>query len=101
MRTTSQPLAVNPSISACSRIGELTRPGLGGGEEDRHRGHLGAGQGRERRARRIEGEGDGSLAYWRDAHWAFFSRECARIGRAPSEAMPVVCSVFEVLAIVR
>ena len=48
----------------------------------------------------IEGEGDGSLAYWRDAHWAFFSRECARIGRAPSEAMPVVCSVFEVLAIV-
>jgi uncharacterized protein YhfF len=46
----------------------------------------------------IEGEGDGSLAYWRDAHWAFFSRECARIGRAPSEAMPVVCSVFEVLA---
>ena len=49
----------------------------------------------------IEGEGDGSLAYWRDAHWAFFSRECARIGRAPSEAMPVVCSVFEVLAIVR
>lgn len=49
----------------------------------------------------IEGEGDGSLAYWRDAHWAFFSRECARIGRAPSEAMPVVCSMFEVLAIVR
>lgn len=49
----------------------------------------------------IEGEGDGSLAYWRDAHWAFFSRECARIGRAPSESMPVVCSVFEVLAIVR
>ena len=48
----------------------------------------------------IEGEGDGSLAYWRDAHWAFFSRECARIGRAPSEAMPIVCSVFEVLAIV-
>jgi uncharacterized protein YhfF len=48
----------------------------------------------------IEGEGDGSLAYWRDAHWAFFSRECARIGRAPSEAMPVVCSVFEVLDVV-
>ncbi|MEO6060890.1 MAG: ASCH domain-containing protein [Thermoflexales bacterium] len=48
----------------------------------------------------IEGEGDGSLAYWRDAHWAFFSRECVRIGRAPSEAMPVVCSVFEVLSVV-
>jgi uncharacterized protein YhfF len=45
----------------------------------------------------IEGEGDGSLEYWRKAHWAFFSRECQRIGRRPTEAMPVVCSVFEVL----
>lgn len=47
----------------------------------------------------IEGEGDGSLAYWRDAHWAFFSRECHRLGREPSESMPVVCSVFEVLQV--
>jgi uncharacterized protein YhfF len=45
----------------------------------------------------IEGEGDGSLEYWRRAHWAYFSRECRRIGREPTEAMPVVCSVFEVL----
>ena len=45
----------------------------------------------------IEGEGDGSLSYWRQGHWAFFSRECARIGRQPSENMPVVCSVFELL----
>jgi uncharacterized protein YhfF len=45
----------------------------------------------------IEGEGDGSLEYWRRAHWAFFSRECKRIGREPAESMPVVCSVFEVL----
>jgi uncharacterized protein YhfF len=45
----------------------------------------------------IEGEGDLSLTYWRDAHWAFFTRECARIGRTPSETMPVVCCVFEVL----
>ena len=45
----------------------------------------------------IEGEGDGSLEYWRLAHWAFFSRECKRIGREPVESMPVVCSVFEVL----
>lgn len=44
-----------------------------------------------------EGEGDGSLEYWRKAHWAFFSRECRRIGREPAETMPVVCSVFEVL----
>jgi len=45
----------------------------------------------------IEGEGDGSLEYWRLAHWAYFSRECKRIGREPSESMPVVCCVFEVL----
>jgi uncharacterized protein YhfF len=45
----------------------------------------------------IEGEGDLSLAYWREAHWTFFSRECERLGRAPSEQMPVVCGVFEVV----
>ena len=45
----------------------------------------------------IEGEGDGSLEYWRKGHWAFFSRECLRIGREPEEGMPVICSVFEVL----
>jgi uncharacterized protein YhfF len=46
----------------------------------------------------LEGEGDGSLDYWREVHWNFFSRECARIGREPREDMPVVCSVFELLA---
>ena len=45
----------------------------------------------------IEGEGDGSLEYWRRAHWSFFGRECIRIAREPSQSMPVVCSVFEVL----
>lgn len=45
----------------------------------------------------IEGEGDGSLAYWREGHWAFFARECAKIGRRPSEHMPVVCSTFTLL----
>ena len=48
----------------------------------------------------IEGEGDGSLAYWRRAHDAFFGRECARIGRTPAPDMPVVCCVFELLAAV-
>ena len=48
----------------------------------------------------IEGEGDGSLEYWRTAHWAFFSRECARIGRDADERMPVVCAIFEVLDVV-
>ena len=47
----------------------------------------------------IEGEGDGSLSYWRQAHWSFFSRECSRISREPTESMPVVCSVFEVLSV--
>lgn len=45
----------------------------------------------------IEGEGDGSLATWRQGHWNFFSRECRRIGREPAESMPVICNVFEVL----
>lgn len=44
-----------------------------------------------------EGEGDGSLAYWRQAHWSYFTRECRRLGREPSEAMLVVCCIFEVL----
>lgn len=44
-----------------------------------------------------EGEGDLSLASWRRGHWAFFSRECAAIGREPSMQMPVVCSDFDVL----
>ena len=49
----------------------------------------------------IEGEGDGWLEYWRTAHWAFFSRECERLGREPSERMPVVCSVFELISVIR
>ena len=45
----------------------------------------------------IEGEGDGSLDYWRKGHWNFFSRECRRIGKEPTKTMPVICNVFEVL----
>jgi uncharacterized protein YhfF len=45
----------------------------------------------------IEGEGDGSLEYWRRGHWNFFSRECKRIGRQPVKNMPVICCIFEVL----
>lgn len=47
-----------------------------------------------------EGEGDGTLEYWRKAHWAFFARECERIGRVPSHTMPVVCSSFDVVNVV-
>lgn len=44
-----------------------------------------------------EGEGDKSLDYWLKAHWAYLGRECARIGRAPGQRMPVVCERFEVV----
>lgn len=46
-----------------------------------------------------EGEGDKSLAYWREAHWAFFTRECAEIGREPSPRMPILCERFRVVYI--
>ncbi len=41
-----------------------------------------------------EGEGDGSLDYWRAAHWAYFSRRCEALGRAPSIDMPVILERF-------
>jgi lipopolysaccharide/colanic/teichoic acid biosynthesis glycosyltransferase/uncharacterized protein YhfF len=44
-----------------------------------------------------EGEGDLSLEYWRQAHWRFFGRSCARIGRQPDKKMPVVCERFRVI----
>jgi uncharacterized protein YhfF len=44
-----------------------------------------------------EGEGDGSLEHWRTGHWAYFERECARLGKKPSADMPVVCEAFKVV----
>jgi uncharacterized protein YhfF len=44
-----------------------------------------------------EGEGDGSLSYWRATHWAYFERVCARIGRQVDRVMPVVCEHFKVI----
>jgi uncharacterized protein YhfF len=44
-----------------------------------------------------EGEGDGSLRQWQAEHWAYFGRECLRIGRSPDPGMPVVCERFEVV----
>lgn len=41
-----------------------------------------------------EGEGDGSLAFWREAHTRYFTRECNRIGRVFVEDMPVACERF-------
>ncbi|HYP71172.1 MAG TPA: ASCH domain-containing protein [Variovorax sp.] len=45
----------------------------------------------------IEGEGDGSLEYWRRVHWSYFGRECARAGQEPSLTMAVACERFEVV----
>ena len=44
-----------------------------------------------------EGEGDGSLDFWRRAHEAFFGRECERLGRQFTHAAPVVCEEFRVV----
>ena len=41
-----------------------------------------------------EGEGDSSLDFWRAAHWDYFSRRCAALGRTPSIDMPVVLERF-------
>jgi uncharacterized protein YhfF len=41
-----------------------------------------------------EGEGDKSLEHWQSVHWAFFERECARLGREPHRRMRVVCETF-------
>ena len=45
----------------------------------------------------IEGEGDKSLRYWREAHWAYYGRECARIGKVPTRRMPVLCEQFRLV----
>jgi uncharacterized protein YhfF len=46
---------------------------------------------------RAEGEGDLSLAYWREAHKNFFSRTLPKIGKEFSEEMPLVCERFRVI----
>ena len=44
-----------------------------------------------------EGEGDRSLEYWREVHWAYFVRELAGMGRVATPDMPVVCERFDVV----
>jgi uncharacterized protein YhfF len=46
---------------------------------------------------RAEGEGDLSLAYWREAHKNYFSRTLPKIGKEFSEEMPLVCERFRVI----
>ena len=45
----------------------------------------------------IEGEGDGSLLFWQEAHRRYFTRECAMAGRQFSESMLVACERFNVV----
>ena len=45
---------------------------------------------------RSEGEGDLSLANWRNVHRDFFSRELAEFGIVFNMQSPVVCETFEV-----
>lgn len=44
-----------------------------------------------------EGEGDLSLAYWREAHWRFFTRTLSKINKMPALDMPLVCERFRVI----
>ena len=44
-----------------------------------------------------EGEGDLSLAYWREAHRNFFTRVLPEIGKEFSEEMPLVCERFRLI----
>ena len=45
----------------------------------------------------VEGEGDGSLDYWRLGHTEYFTRECARYGRTFNANMLVACERFNVV----
>jgi uncharacterized protein YhfF len=45
----------------------------------------------------IEGEGDGSLAYWQEAHRQYFERECSRLGSTFTEKILLACERFKVV----
>jgi len=44
-----------------------------------------------------EGEDDRTLESWRREHWQFFSRALPKIGKPPTEDMPLVCERFRVV----
>jgi len=44
-----------------------------------------------------EGEGDGSLSFWREAHFSYFKREASQAGREFSEDMLVACERFKLV----
>lgn len=46
---------------------------------------------------RAEGEGDGTLAWWREAHRAYYQRVLAGSGHAAGDDLEIVCEHFEPL----
>lgn len=44
---------------------------------------------------RLEGEGDKTLAYWKEVHWDYYTRELEEFERLPRESMIIVCQEFE------
>lgn len=45
----------------------------------------------------LEGEGDKSLAYWRQVHWDYYHRELEGTEFTPTQQMPIVCEEFKVV----
>ncbi|MCW8833872.1 MAG: ASCH domain-containing protein [Colwellia sp.] len=45
----------------------------------------------------LEGEGDKSLAYWKQVHWQYYHRELENTPFTPSEDMPIVCERFKLV----
>lgn len=43
------------------------------------------------------GEGDRTLAFWRNDNWDYLARWCTEIGRVPSETMLLGCQRFRLL----
>ncbi|MCF6360483.1 MAG: ASCH domain-containing protein [Cyclobacteriaceae bacterium] len=46
---------------------------------------------------RMEGEGDKSLAYWKDVHWNYYSREMKPHNEKPANDMIIVCEYFKTI----
>ena len=44
-----------------------------------------------------EGEGDGSLEYWREAHTWYFNTVCQRLGGKLAPSTPVLCQRFRLV----
>jgi uncharacterized protein YhfF len=44
-----------------------------------------------------EGEGDGSLEWWRQTHRAYYARELAGTSYVLDDDMPIVCQYFDVV----